>query len=128
MLIHFVIRLVLMILCLLVIVPAATGGNVAVRRGGLCKGFLILVLQALVNSALWYLLAILTAGGIIVANVLLLGLIGLLVNGLAFVALGRLMPRHLYVKGFGSAVWAALIMTVMVPVGPSAAFSVQLQV
>lgn len=113
MLAHFIIRIVLMVLALLVVVPAATGGAVAVRKGGLIRGLLVLFVQALVNSALWYLFAILTAGGVIFANILLFGLVGLLINGLAFSVTGKLMPRHLHVESYGSAVWAALIMTVM---------------
>jgi uncharacterized membrane protein YvlD (DUF360 family) len=113
MLLHFVVRIVLMVLALLIVVPAATGGAVAIRRGGLGWGLIVLVVQALVNSALWYLFAVLTAGGIIVANFVLFGLVGLLVNGLAFLLAGKLMPRHLHVESYGSAVWAALVMTVM---------------
>lgn len=110
---HFILRLFFMVISLLVIVPAATGGGVSLRRGGLFWGLVILIVQALVNSALWYTFAILTAGGVIVANLLLLGLVGLLVNGLAFVITGKLMPRHLHVESYGSAVWAALVMTIM---------------
>jgi len=113
MLANFIIRILLMVLSLLVVVPLATGGSVAVRRGGLIRGLFVLFVQALVNSALWYLFAILTAGGVIFANILLFGLVGLLINGLAFVVVGKLMPRHLYVESYGSAVWAGLVMTVM---------------
>lgn len=113
MFLHFFLRIFLMVLALLIVVPAATGGAVAVRRGGLLWGLVALTVQALVNSALWYLFAVLTAGGVIVANFVLFGLVGLLINGLAFVLAGKLMPRHLHVESFGSAVWASLVMTVM---------------
>jgi uncharacterized membrane protein YvlD (DUF360 family) len=113
MMLHFLIRLFLMVIALLVVVPAATGGAVAVRRGGLFRGLLVLIVQALVNSALWYLFAILTAGGVVVANLLLFGLVGFLINGLAFVVVGKMMPAHLQVESFGSAVWAGIVMTVM---------------
>lgn len=108
----FIIRIVLMVLTLLVVVPAATGNRVAVRQGGFLRGLLSLLVVGLLNSALWFVFALVTVGSALVLNALLFGLVGVLINALAFVLAGRLMPSTLYVQGYGSAVWASVIMTV----------------
>lgn len=108
---ELLIRIALMVLTLLIVVPAVTGGNVAVRQGGFFRGLLALLVIGLCNSALWFVFALLSVGGVIVANVLLFGLVGVLINALAFVGTSKLMPSTLYVKGFGSAFWASLVMT-----------------
>jgi uncharacterized membrane protein YvlD (DUF360 family) len=107
----FIIRVALMVLALLVVVPAFTGGSVAVRRGGFFRALLALLVLGLINSALWFVFALVTAGGVFVASALTFGIVGLLVNALGFVATGKLMPDTLYVRDFGSAFWAALVMT-----------------
>ena len=112
MLTAFVIRLVLMILVLLVVVPAATNYGVAVRQGGFFRGFLTLLIVSLLNSVLWIGLSVTTLGAALLANVLLFGLVGLLVNGASFYIAAGIMPDVLQVRNFGSACWAALIMTV----------------
>lgn len=109
----FIIRTILMVLSLLIIVPAVTGGSVAVRKGGILRGLLVYFILALVNSGLWLGFGILTAGGVVLANFLLLGLVGLCINALAFVVTGWLMPRTLQVESFGSGFLAALTMTFM---------------
>ena len=108
----FLIRLVLMILVLLVVVPAATGNGVKVREGGFFAGLWTLITVALLNAGLWTLIGMFTLGTALVANVLLFGLVGLLINGAAFSLASKLMPGTLEVRSFGSACWASLIMTV----------------
>lgn len=108
----FLVRLVLLLLALLVIVPAATSGGVAVRRGGFFRGILTLFVVGLLDLILWSGFALLTLGGAVIANVLLCGLIGIVVNASAFWVASKLMPDTLQVRSFGSACWAATIMTV----------------
>ncbi len=109
--IQFLIRIALMVLVLLVVVPAVTGNKVAVRQGGFFRGLMSLFVIGLFNSALWFVFALVTAGGAILANMLTFGLIGLVVNALAFVGTSKLMPETLHVESFGSAFWASLWMT-----------------
>lgn len=106
------VRLVLMVLVLLVIVPAATDGGVRVRNAGFFRALFTLLLVGLLNTGLWMLVGLSTLGVAILANVLLFGLIGLLINGTAFVLASEILPEVLYVRSFGSACWASLIMTV----------------
>ena len=47
---EFILRAVLMVLALLVVVPALTGGKVAVRKGGFFRGLLALIVIGLTNS------------------------------------------------------------------------------
>lgn len=108
---QFVIRVALMVLTLLIVVPAVTGSKVAVRQGGFLKGLLSLLVIGLINSALWFVFALLTAGGAVVINVLTMGILAVLVNALAFVLAGKLLPDTLHVDGFGAAVWASVVMT-----------------
>jgi uncharacterized membrane protein YvlD (DUF360 family) len=107
---EFILEVVLLVLAMLVAVPALTGGNMRVH-GGFFSGLLVLVIAAIVNVGLWFGLTLLTVGGTIVGNWLTFGLVGLLINGLAFYFTGRLMPSTLYVRSYGSAFFAGLIMT-----------------
>jgi len=109
---QFIIRIALMVLVLLVVVPAVTGNKVAVRQGGFFRGLLSLFVIGLFNSALWFVFALATAGGALIANALTFGLVAVLVNALAFVVTSKLMPETLHVESFGSAFWASLWMTV----------------
>ncbi|HMP50357.1 MAG TPA: phage holin family protein [Candidatus Melainabacteria bacterium] len=108
---EFLIALVLKVVVLLVVVPAVTSGNVAVRQGGFFRGLLILLSIGLLNLALWPLLSIFTLGTILVAQMAIFGLVGLVVNALAFRIAGG-MSDAFYVKNFGSALGAALTMSV----------------
>lgn len=108
---EFFIALALKVVVLLVVVPAVTSGNVAIRQGGFFRGLLILLSIGLLNLALWPLLAIFTLGAILVAQMATFGLVGLVVNALAFRIAGA-MSDAFYVKNFGSALGAALTMSV----------------
>lgn len=108
----FLVRLVLMVLVLLVVVPAATGNAIRVRNSGFFNAIFTLLLVALLNTGLWFLLGISTLGLAVVANVLLLGLVSLVINGAAFSLASAMAPDVLEVRSFGSACWASLIMTV----------------
>lgn len=105
-----ILQVVLLVLAWLVAVPALTGNNVSVR-GGFFAGLLVLLLVGVANIALWSVLTVLTVGGTIVGNHLFFGLVGLLINGLAILCTGRLFPGVLYVRDYGSAFFAALVMT-----------------
>ncbi len=108
---ELLIRIALMVLALLIVVPAVTGNKVAIRQGGFFRGLLALLVIGLCNSALWFVFALVTAGGAILANVRTFGIVGILINALAFVGTAKLMPSTLRVEGFGSAVWASVVMT-----------------
>lgn len=108
----FLVRLVLMVLVLLVVVPAATADGVSVRKAGFFRAVLSLFVVGLLNTGLWMLIGLSTLGVAVLANILLFGLVGLLINGAAFYLASALMPGVLQVRSFGSACWASLIMTV----------------
>lgn len=108
---NLLIRIVLMVLTLLIVVPAVTGNQVAIRQGGFFRGLLALLVIGLFNSALWFVFALVTAGGALVLNAITFGAVGILINALAFLATGRLMPETLRVEGYGPAIWASIVMT-----------------
>lgn len=108
----FIVRLVLMVLVLLVVVPAATGEGVSVRKAGFFRALLSLLVVGVLNIGLWMLVGLSTLGVALLANVLLFGLLGLLINGAAFCLASALMPNVLQVRSFSSACFASLIMTV----------------
>lgn len=109
---EFLLSIVLQVLVLLIVVPACTGQGVAVRQGGFLRGLLALICIGLTNMALWFVLAIVTVGMAVVAQFLTFGLVGLLVNALAIKATGSMLKDVLYVRSFGSAFYAALVMVV----------------
>lgn len=109
---ELLIRVSLMVLTLLIVVPAVTGNKVAVRQGGFLRGLLSLIVIGLFNSAIWFVFALATVGGALIANALTFGLVALAVNALAFMAAGKLMPRTLHVENFWYALSASFVMTV----------------
>lgn len=108
----FFLQLFLTLLVLLVAVPLATGGNVAVRRGGLIRGLLTLLGVAVLNRILWVGFALVTVGSTVLLNWALFGLIGVLVHALALKLFSRLFPDVLRVESYGSACWASVIIMV----------------
>lgn len=106
-----ILTLVLQVVTLLVVVPAVTNGNVAVRQGGFLRGLLIILCIGLVNWALWPILAILTFGMILVVQMVSFGIAGIFINALAFRLFGGISTA-LYVKNYGSALLAAVTMSV----------------
>lgn len=106
------IRLALLVLTMLVVVPVFTGNAVSVPKGGFFRGLFAVLGVCLLNWGLWWVIALFTVGTSLVANWLLLGLVALLVNALAFSLTAKIAPSVLYVRDYGSAVWAALIMTI----------------
>lgn len=107
----FLIHMGLLLLTLLIIVPACTGGDVAVRRGGIFRGLVAMFFVGLMNYGLWFVFTLATVGVVIPLHYLTFGLIGLLINALAFKLTGKLLPEVLYVRSYGAAVIAALVMT-----------------
>lgn len=105
-------KLVLMLGTLIFLVPAFTQHAVHVPRNGFARGIAALVGIGVVNWFVWTGVTVLSLGLIIPLNFLTLGIIGLLFNGLAFLAIGRLFPSVLYVRSFESAVLAAVVTTV----------------
>ena len=109
---QFLISLVLQVLVQLVVVPAATGNGVAVRQGGFFRGLLALICIGLANLALWFGLTILTVGMTVLFQILSCGLVGLVINALAIQLTGAMLKDVLYVRSFGSAFFAGVIMMV----------------
>lgn len=109
---QFLVTVILQVLVLLLVVPPATTGGVAVRQGSFFRGILALLCIGLANIALWSVLTIATAGLAVVASWLTFGLVGVLVNALAFRVTGGLFSDVLYVRSFGSAFVAAAVMVV----------------
>lgn len=105
-------QLVITIVVLLVVVPAATDNGVKVLNGGFFSALWTLLVVGLLNTGLWAFVGVSTLGVAVLANILLFGLIGLAINGTAFWLASVLMPNTLQVRSFGSACFASLIMTV----------------
>ncbi|MCC6979235.1 MAG: phage holin family protein [Candidatus Melainabacteria bacterium] len=104
-------KLFLMLVTLIVLVPAFTQHAVHVPRNGLFRGIAALIGIGVVNWFIWSGAALLSLGLIIPLNFMTLGIIGILFNGLAFLAIGRMFPSVLYVRGFEAAVLAAVVTT-----------------
>lgn len=107
---EFLISIALQVLVLLIVVPAVTSNGVAVRQGGFVRGLMALICIGLTNMALWFILTIATVGLTVVFQFLTFGLVGLLINALAFKATAAMLNDVLYVRSFGSALGAALVM------------------
>ncbi len=108
----FLITVVLQVLVLLLVVPAATSGGVAVRSGGFVRGVLALLVIGLLNLSLWFAITLLTIGTALIAQAITFGLVGLLINALAIKITGALMEDAFYVRSYGSAFIAAIVMVV----------------
>ena len=106
-----ILKLFLMLVTLIVLVPAFTAHAVHVPRNGLFRGICALIGIAVVNWFVWTGFTVLSLGLVIPLNFLTLGIIGLIFNALAFLAIGRLLPSILYVRNFESAFIAALVTT-----------------
>ncbi len=104
-----ILHAVLMVVAMLVFVPGFTADRVKVR-GGFLAGLCALVVIGFVNAGLWVGLTLITVGGTLIGNIITLGLVGLLINGLAILFTSKLMPRTLFVRDYMSAFWAALVM------------------
>lgn len=105
-----ILTIFLEVLVLLLIVPACTSGGVAVRQGGLFRGLLAILLIGLLNVSLWFAITLLTVGTALIAQVITFGLVGLLINALAIRLTGAIMGDALYVRSFGSAFVASIVM------------------
>ncbi len=104
-------KLVLMLGTLIFLVPAFTQHAVHVPRNGFVRGIAALIGIGAVNWFIWTGVTVLSLGAVIPLNFLTLGIIGLLFNGLAYLAIGRLFPSVLYVRNFEAAVFAAFVTT-----------------
>jgi uncharacterized membrane protein YvlD (DUF360 family) len=101
----------LVLAAMLWLVPVLTDNNVRVH-GGFIKAALVLIGVSVFDVLLWTGLTVVTLFADVLLNFLTLGLIGLLVNALAYLIVGRLFPRSLYVRDYMSAFAAAAIMTI----------------
>jgi len=107
---EFLISIALQVLALLIVVPAVTGQGVAVRKGGFFRGLLVLFCIGLTNLILWFVLTLFTVGMTLVLQYLTFGLVGLLINALAIKMTSNALDDVLYVRNFGSAFLAAVVM------------------
>lgn len=109
---NYILTIFLQVVVLLVIVPNLTSGGVAVRKGGLLRGLVTVFIIGLTNLGLWIGLTMLTFGAVLAVQVLTLGLAGIVVNALAIRVAGGILPDVLYVRSFGSALSAAVVITI----------------
>ncbi|MFA6211463.1 MAG: hypothetical protein WC714_18650 [Candidatus Obscuribacterales bacterium] len=114
MLLNLLIHVVLLVVALLWLVPKVTDGGVAVRQGSFFRGILALVAIALVNHIGWHLLALLGIATVVPsATMVVAGLVAGLVQAVAILIVGKIMPGVLFVRSFGTALGASLTMTVV---------------
>lgn len=107
----WLLQTLLILVAMLWLVPVLTDNRVRVQ-GGLVKGALVLCGVAVFDVVLWSGLTVITLFADVLLNWLTLGFVGLLVQGLAYLIVGRLFPSALHVRNYGSAFAAALIMTI----------------
>lgn len=107
---EFLISIAAQVLALLIIVPAVTSKGVAVRKGGFFRGLLVLFCIGLTNMILWFLLTLVTVGMTVVLQFLTFGLVGLLINALAIKVTSNALNDVLYVRSYGAALGAALVL------------------
>ncbi|MBU6452562.1 MAG: phage holin family protein [Cyanobacteria bacterium REEB67] len=110
MLLTLILHMALLLIALLYIVPAATDGGVAIRRNSGLRGVLALVVVALANKIFWHVLTLSGIGLSIPLELFTLGVVAWLVNAICIFATGRIMPGILYVRSFGAAMGASLIL------------------
>ena len=103
MLLNLLIHVVLLLVALLWLVPKVTDGGVAVRQGSAFRGILALIAIALVGIATVVPTATMVAAGLVAG----------LVQAVAIVVVGKIMPGVLFVRNFGTALGASLTMTVV---------------
>lgn len=103
------IHVLILMVALLWLVPRVTEGGVAVRRGSVFLGGLALLVIALANHVFWHLMA---ATGFAAIPLTLVGggVLGWLINSVAIRVVGAVLPGVLYVRSFGSAMGASLIL------------------
>lgn len=114
MLLNLLIHVVLLLVALLWLVPKVTDGGVAVRQGSAFRGILALIAIALVNHIGWHLLALVGIATVVpTATMVAAGLVAGLVQAVAIVVVGKIMPGVLFVRNFGTALGASLTMIVV---------------
>jgi hypothetical protein len=110
-LMHLAAAMFLLVPTMLFVVPTLTRGKVTVPDGSLIRGSLAVVLILLVEAILWSGLVATVEGAELLTNHVTFGLVGLVFNVLALLALGHLAPSVLYVKNLAWAVAAAAVIT-----------------
>jgi uncharacterized membrane protein YvlD (DUF360 family) len=110
MLLTLILHVALLLIALLYVVPVVTDSGVAIRRNSAVRGFLALVVIALANKIFWHVLTLSGVGPSIPVELFSLGVVAWLVNAVGIFITGRIMPGVLYVRSFGSAMGASLIL------------------
>lgn len=113
MIIHLILPVLLLLAALLYAVPAATDGGVAIRKNSVVRGFLALIVIALVNNIFWHVLVIAGVSLALPLTLLTYGLAGWLAGSLGIFVTGRIMPGVLYVRSFATAMGASLLLTLV---------------
>ena len=108
---HFLVGTVLCVLVMLAIVPALTGGAVAVPSGGFFRALAAIVVISIMNWLLWSMISMTSLAGAIVGNAVTFLGASLLVTALAFWLTARMAPSVLYVRTFGGALGGAFVTT-----------------
>jgi hypothetical protein len=110
-LMHLAAAMFLLVPTMLFVVPTLTRGKVMVPDGSLIRGSLAVVLILLVECVLWSGLIATPRGAELLADHVTFGLVGLVFNVLALLALARLAPSVLYVKNLAWALAAAAVIS-----------------
>ena len=108
---HFLVGVVLCVLVMLAVVPALTGGAVAVPSGGFFRALAAIVVISIVNWLIWFVISLSSLSGAIVGNAVTFMGASLLVTALAFWLTSRMAPSVLYVRTFAGALGGALVTT-----------------
>jgi uncharacterized membrane protein YvlD (DUF360 family) len=110
MLLHLLLHVLLLLAALLYLVPAVTDGGVAIRKNSAVRGVLALIVIALTNKIFWHVLAVAGVSLAVPTALFTAAVVGWLANSLAIFTTGRIMPGVLYVRSFGTAMGASLIL------------------
>ncbi len=119
------ITLAALVVTLMYLVPPFTNNGVVINHDSAFRATLAYAGISLVNTGLWFALAVVVAifGVNIAAGTLApvgilasiaLTFVPFLVNATAIFLFGRAFPKLLYVRSFGSALWASLLLGLVV--------------
>ncbi len=118
------ITLAALVATLMYLVPPFTNNGVVINHDSAYRATLAYAGISLVNTGLWFALAVVTAilgvnmvAGTMVPVEILIGIVltfvPFLVNAGAIFLFGAAFPKLLYVRSFSSALWAALLLGVV---------------
>ncbi len=119
------ITLAALVATLMYLVPPFTNNGVVVNHDNAARATLAYAGISLVNTGLWFALAVVvtailgvsTGAGALASVGILIGIaltfVPFVVNAAAIFLFGKAFPNLLYVRSFGSALWASLLLGVV---------------